>query len=132
MDWIRRLEEALDYIERHLDGEIDYKKAAQIACCSEYHLSRMFSYMTDVTLSEYIRRRRLTYAALDIQSGDVKMIDIAVKYGYESADAFSRAFKKNNMASTHLRLSKEVANYVLTQGCLLSFRLKVKRVCPIV
>lgn len=94
MDWLERMNKALEYIEDNLQNEIDYKSLAQIACCSEYHFSRMFSSIAGISLSEYIRRRRLTLAAFEIQKSDVKIIDLAVKYGYESADSFSRAFKK--------------------------------------
>lgn len=93
MDWIKKMNEAVDYIEARLDGEIDLGEVAQIAHCSAYHFQRVFSYMAGITLTEYIRRRRLTKAAVDLQSGNDKVIDIALKYGYESPTAFSRAFQ---------------------------------------
>src|SRR5690606_32308608 len=73
--------------------DIDFKEVARQAQCSEYHFSRMFSFLSGVTLSEYIRRRRLTLAAFELQTGEMKIIDAAVKYGYKSADAFARAFQ---------------------------------------
>jgi AraC family transcriptional regulator len=94
MDWLDNMNATMDYIESHLTDEISYDRAAQIACCSTYHFQRMFSYITGVPLSEYIRRRRLTLAAFELQTGDCKVIDAALKYGYESPEAFSRAFKK--------------------------------------
>jgi AraC family transcriptional regulator len=94
MDWLDNMNATMDYIETHLTDEISYDRAAQIACCSTYHFQRMFSYITGVPLSEYIRRRRLTLAAFELQTGDFKVIDAALKYGYESPEAFSRAFKK--------------------------------------
>ncbi|MCL2703792.1 MAG: AraC family transcriptional regulator [Defluviitaleaceae bacterium] len=93
MDWLNRMNEAVNYIESHLDGVISYDRAAQVACCSTYHFQRMFSYISGVPLSEYIRRRRLTLAALELQTSGIKVIDAALKYGYESPEAFSRAFK---------------------------------------
>ena len=93
MDWVKRLNNAVDYIECHLDADISYNKAAQIACCSTFHFHRMFSYIADVPLSEYIRRRRLTLAAFDLQRTDQKVINIALKYGYESPTAFTHAFR---------------------------------------
>jgi AraC family transcriptional regulator len=93
MDYLRRLNDALDYIECNLDGYIDYKIAADLACCSVSYFQRMFSFITDVTLSEYIRRRRMTLAAFELQNSDIKIIDLAIKYGYESPDSFSRAFQ---------------------------------------
>lgn len=94
MDWLERFNKALNYIENNLDNEINYTKIAQAACCSEYHFSRMFSSIAGVSLSEYIRRRRLTLAAFEIQKSDARIIDVATKYGYESADSFARAFQK--------------------------------------
>lgn len=92
MDWLSQLNDALMYIEAHLDSEMDLDRLAQIACCSGFHFQRMFSYMAGVPLSEYIRRRRMTRAALDLQNGQEKVIDVALKYGYESPTAFNRAF----------------------------------------
>ncbi|MCT8137811.1 AraC family transcriptional regulator [Anaerobacillus sp. CMMVII] len=94
MDWLKRMNGAINYIEDNLTGSIDYNEAAKIAYCSKYHFQRMFSYITDVPLSEYIRRRRLTLAAFDLQDSDLKVIEIALKYGYESPEAFTRAFQK--------------------------------------
>lgn len=96
MDWIDRMNSALDYIENNLEDDINYKKIAQIAHSSEYHFPRMFSSISGLSLSEYIRRRRLTLAAFDIQKSDIRIIDVAFKYGYESADSFSRAFQKTH------------------------------------
>ncbi len=93
MEWLDRFNEAINYIEQRLDDEIDFEKAANIACCSTYHFQRMFSYIADIPLSEYIRRRRMSKAAIDLQSGDVKIIDIALRYGYDSPTAFNRAFQ---------------------------------------
>ncbi|QDP42172.1 AraC family transcriptional regulator [Radiobacillus deserti] len=92
MDWAKRINNVLDYIEEHLDEELDYKTLAQLAYSSEYHFSRIFSSITGVPLSEYIRRRRLTRAAFELQNGS-RVTDVALKYGYDSVDAFTRAFK---------------------------------------
>lgn len=92
MEWLSRLNQSVDYIEEHLDHEIRFERAAQIAGCSTFHYQRIFSYLADIPLSEYIRRRRLTQAALKLQSG-AKVIDVSFKYGYDSPTAFSRAFK---------------------------------------
>jgi AraC family transcriptional regulator len=92
MDWITKLNEAVAYIEKNLTGSIDCRKAAEIAECSPYHFQRMFAYLANVSLSEYVRRRRMSLAAADLQNGE-KVIDVALKYGYESPTAFNRAFK---------------------------------------
>ncbi len=93
MEWIERLNEAIGYIEEHLTGEIDYERLGQIACCSSYHFQRMFTYMAGVPLSEYIRRRKMSLAAVDLQGKSMKIIDVAGKYGYNSPTAFNRAFQ---------------------------------------
>lgn len=93
MEWITRLNNAINYIEEHLRDEIDYDELAKLACCSTYHFQRMFAYMADVPLSEYIRRRRMSRAAVDLQSSTEKIIDIAITYGYDSPTAFNRAFQ---------------------------------------
>ncbi len=94
MDWLNRMNLAMEYIENNLDDEIPYDKVAQIACCSTYHFQRIFSFITGVPLSEYIRHRRLTLAAFELQTSPIKIIDVSLKYGYESPEAFARAFKK--------------------------------------
>lgn len=93
MDSLKKMNEALNYIEKNLDGEVDLKKVAKLAFCSEYHFQRMFSFLAGVSLSEYIRRRRLTLAAFELNNSNIRVIDLAVKYGYKSADSFTRAFQ---------------------------------------
>ncbi|RQV96422.1 AraC family transcriptional regulator [bacterium] len=93
MEWIDRLNQSLDFLEANLDNKINYDEAARIACCSTFHYQRMFSYIANVPLAEYIRRRKMTLAAVDLQSGNGKIIDIALKYGYDSPTAFNRAFQ---------------------------------------
>ena len=93
MDWIERLNEAIRYIEENLTGEIEYEKLGQIACCSAYHFQRMFAYIAGMPLSEYIRKRKMSLAAVDLQGSDAKIIDVAAKYGYTSPTAFNRAFQ---------------------------------------
>ena len=93
MEWIERLNEALSYLEGQLKEEIDLDKAAQIACCSTYHFQRMFGYMAGMSLSEYVRRRRMSLAAVDLQAPEAKIVDVALQYGYASPTAFNRAFQ---------------------------------------
>jgi AraC family transcriptional regulator len=92
MDSLSSMNHALAYIECHLTDEIDFKELSKIALCSEYHFKRMFSFLAGISLSEYIRRRRLTLAALELKDSNLRIIDIAMKYEYGSADSFSRAF----------------------------------------
>lgn len=94
MEWIERLNSAINYIEESLTEEIDYDELSKITLCSSYHFQRMFAYMADVSLSEYIRRRKMSRAAADLQDEKSKVIDIALKYGYDSPTAFNRAFQR--------------------------------------
>ncbi len=93
MEWVERLNQSMNYIEEHLTGEMDYEQLGRIACCSTYHYQRMFTYMAGITLAEYIRRRKMSLAAVDLQGGNERVIDIAEKYGYRSPTAFNRAFQ---------------------------------------
>lgn len=91
MEWIERLNRAVEYLEEHLE-EPDPREAAKIACCSPYHFQRMFGLLAGVPLSEYLRRRKMSRAAADLQGGE-RIVDAAVKYGYSSPTAFNRAFQ---------------------------------------
>ena len=94
MDLLRDMNNALSYIEDNLEDEIDTCTVADIARCSEYHFKRMFYYLAGVTLAEYIRRRRLSLAGLELCLGKSKVLDVALKYGYQSPDSFAKAFYK--------------------------------------
>ncbi|MGX7195919.1 AraC family transcriptional regulator [Enterococcus olivae] len=94
MNQLYPINQALNYIEEHLDQEIDYQEIARIALTSEQYFKRLFSSLSGMTLSEYIRKRRLTQAAFELKKSDDKVVDIALKYGYTSPDAFSRAFQQ--------------------------------------
>ncbi|MEU5941742.1 GyrI-like domain-containing protein [Micromonospora sp. NPDC047548] len=90
---LERLNEAMTHVERHLDQRIEVADLARIALTSEYHLRRMFSALAGMPLSEYVRRRRLTVAAAEVMAGERTLLDIAVRYGYGSTEAFTRAFR---------------------------------------
>ncbi|MBT2755683.1 AraC family transcriptional regulator [Mesobacillus foraminis] len=92
MELLKNMNDAMQYIEENLMNEIDYKVVASLANCSEYHFKRMFSFLAGIALSEYIRRRRLSLAAFELINSNIKIIDVAVKYGYHSPDSFTRAF----------------------------------------
>lgn len=94
MDSLKNMNDALEYIEEHLQDEVDFTEVARRAYCSEYHFKRMFSFLAGIPLSEYVRRRRLTLAAFELQNSDIKVIDVAVKYGYSSPDSFTKAFQQ--------------------------------------
>lgn len=94
LKWLERMNQAVEYLEENLANEISYEEAAKRATCSTHHFQRMFSMMTDIPVAEYVRRRRLTLSAQELQSPDMKILDIALKYGYESPDSFTRAFQR--------------------------------------
>ena len=94
MDWLTQMNEALDYIESHLTDEIDLDEIGRITACPAGLFQRIFPKIIGIPLSEYIRRRKLTLAAYDLQVSDCKVVDVAMKYGYETADAFTVAFKR--------------------------------------
>lgn len=74
MEWLKNLSNAIEYIESHLDTEISYEEAARIACCSTYYFQRLFSYVAGISLSEYIRKRRMSQAAFELQRTDIKVL----------------------------------------------------------
>ena len=94
MDWITGMQKAIDYIEANLTEEIDYEKVAAESFSSSYHFQRVFSILCGYTLGEYIRLRRLSLAGAELANGKEKVIDIALKYGYDSPDSFAKAFQK--------------------------------------
>lgn len=135
MDSLSSMNNALSYIEEHLTEDIDYSRISTIAYCSEYHFKRMFSFLSGMSLSEYIRRRRLTLAALDLKDRDLRIIDVAVKYGYGSADSFSRAFhsmhgilpsearRENTQLKAYPRMTFQLS---IKGGCEMNYRIVEK------
>ncbi|MEU1518650.1 AraC family transcriptional regulator [Streptomyces sp. NPDC005811] len=90
---LERLNQAMEDIEGHLDRQVDVTELARVAATSEYHLRRMFSALAGMPLSEYVRRRRLTVAGAEVLAGRESLLEIAVRYGYGSGEAFARAFR---------------------------------------
>jgi AraC family transcriptional regulator len=127
MDWLAKMNSALDYIEENLTGEVDYAVAARKACCSSFNFQRMFSFITGTSLAEYVRRRRLTQAGIELQNSSIKVLDLAVKYGYDSGVAFSRAFQTvHGITPTQARS----AGVTLKAYPRISFQVTIKGVHP--
>jgi len=135
MDSLKNMNRALAYIEEHLTEDIDYREVSKIACCSEYHFKRMFSFLAGIGLSEYIRRRRLTQAAFDLKDLKMRIIDVAVKYGYDSADSFTRAFhsihgilpSEARCEDTHLKAYPRMTFQLsIKGGCEMNYRIVEK------
>lgn len=94
MDWLTGMQVAIDYIEDHLLEDLDIETIAAESFSSLYHFQRVFSIVCDMTLGEYIRNRRLSLAGSELARGENKVIDVAIKYGYDNPDSFTRAFQK--------------------------------------
>lgn len=122
MEFLERMRQVVDYIETHLDGEIEARVLSRIVCCSAVQFGRVFAYVVGVPLSEYIRRRRLSLAALALRDGE-KVVDAALRYGYASPDAFGRAF-----SALHGITPREAArrDAVLTLYPRITFHINIK------
>ncbi|MCL2003758.1 MAG: AraC family transcriptional regulator [Oscillospiraceae bacterium] len=94
MDWLPGIQNAVRYIEDNVTEALDYEKIAAQAYVSSFHFQRAFSVLCGFSLGEYIRNRRLTLAGMELSSGGAKVIDVAVKYGYDSPDSFTKAFSR--------------------------------------
>lgn len=135
MKWLENLSNAIEYIESNLDKDISIDAAAQIACCSAYYFQRVFTYVAGISLSEYIRRRRMSQAAFELQKSDKKVLDIALKYGYSSPTAFNRAFQSvhgitpvaaKNMGSVLNAYPPIRFSVKITGGTAMSYRITEK------
>lgn len=125
MNLLESMNQVMQYIEEHLTEKIDPELLAKNIGCSQWYLQRIFVSVTDISLSEYIRRRRLTCAAFDLLSTSASVLDIALKYGYQSPDAFTRAFK--NMHGVTPSRSRELGT-VLKAYAPITFVLSLKGV----
>ena len=113
MDVLRELNEVSRYIEEHITDDIDINKLAEITKQSSDSFSRLFSYMVGMTANEYIRRRKLSLAVNDLQNSDMKIIDIAMKYGWNSSDAFAKAFvNQHGTTPTNARVKSAQLKYI--------------------
>ena len=88
------IQKAINYIEEHITDELDMAEVASQAACSPYYFQKIFGILCGITVGEYIRNRRLTLAGSELMKTDAKVIDTALKYGYESPESFTRAFTR--------------------------------------
>ncbi len=135
MDWIIGIQHAIDYIEDNLTETIDYEEVAKKYYSSSYHFQRVFSILCGFTLGEYIRNRRLTLAGRELAATNAKVIDVAMKYGYESPDSFAKAFQKfhgilpsqaRNNGSNLKSFSRLVLKFSLEGGTTMNYRIETK------
>lgn len=94
MEWLIRMKEAMDYMESRMDDTLNIEEIAKVAYSSPFHFQRMFHMLTGVTVAEYIRKRRLTLAAQELAVSAAKVLEVSLKYGYDSPEAFAKAFRK--------------------------------------
>lgn len=134
MDWVTGIQRALDYAEAHLTEEIDYEEAAKRAYSSPFHFQRMFTMLCGFSLGDYIRMRRLTLAGEELLRTKKKVIDIALKYGYDTPESFSRAFTRfHGFAPTEARKGKNIKSFsrlsvklILSGGNTMDYRIEKK------
>lgn len=135
MDWIIGIQQAIDYIEDNLTETIDYEEVAKKCYSSSYHFQRVFSILCGFTLGEYIRNRRLTLAGRELATTNAKVIDVAMKYGYESPDSFAKAFQKfhgilpsqaRSNGSNLKSFSRLVLKFSLEGGTTMNYKIETK------
>ena len=135
MNWMTGLQRAIDYVEEHILEELNIEDVAAQSFSSGYHFQRVFSIVCDMTVGEYIRNRRLSLAGADLAQGEMKVIDVALKYGYDNPDSFARAFQRFHgvlpsqvrAGGTPLRsFSKIVLKLSMEGGASMNYRIEEK------
>lgn len=140
MDWITGISKAIDYIEEHITEPTDYARAAKEACSSPFNFQRVFALLCGYTLGDYVRMRRLTLAGEELFSTDAKVIDVALKYGYDSPESFSRAFTRfHGVSPSAVRKGAAIRSFsricvklILTGGSIMEYRIEKKQAAKII
>ena len=132
MNWIQGIQRAIDYVEENITEEIDFEKVAKQAYSSTFHFQRVFGILCGLSLGDYIRMRRLSLAGEELSKGNAKIIDIAMKYGYDTPESFSRAFTRfHGIAPSEAKHSGNVKIFTplsvkltLTGGSKMDYRIE--------
>ena len=140
MDWITGISKAIDYIEEHITEPTDYARAAKEACSSPFNFQRVFALLCGYTLGDYVRMRRLALAGEELLSTDAKVIDVALKYGYDSPESFSRAFTRfHGVSPSAVRKGAAIHSFsricvklILTGGSIMEYRIEKKQAAKII
>lgn len=140
MDWITGISKAIDYIEEHITEPTNYAQAAKEACSSPFNFQRVFALLCGYTLGDYVRMRRLTLAGEALLSTDAKVIDVALKYGYDSPESFSRAFTRfHGVSPSAVRKGAAIRSFsricvklILTGGSIMEYRIEKKQAAKII
>lgn len=123
MDWNKRINAAIDYIEINLESKLDINAAAKTACSSPFHFQRMFNAILGVTPAEYARRRKLSEAAKELALEKVKVMDVVSRYGFESPNAFTRAFRNvYDINPGEVRASKAKLSVFPRESCRIDIK----------
>jgi len=141
MDWLHGIQNAVYYVEDNITEKLDYNEIAKRAYVSSFHFQRAFAILCGFTLGEYIRNRRLTLAGMELLSGNAKVIDIAMKYGYDSPDSFTKAFNRFHGVSPSC-VKKEGVNlksmaplkiiFKLEGGSVMDYRIETKQAFTVI
>lgn len=132
MNWIQGIQRAIDYVEANITEEIDFEEAARQVCSSSFHFQRVFGILCGLSLGDYIRMRRLSLAGEELSKGHAKVIDIALKYGYDTPESFSRAFTRfHGIAPSEAKHGGKVRIFtplsvklILTGGSKMDYRIE--------
>lgn len=135
MDWITGIQRAVDYVEEHITQPIDYEEVAKQAYSSSFHFQRVFHILCGFTLGEYIRMRRLSLAGSQLSLYNIRVIDVAYQYGYDTPESFSRAFTRFHGVTPSEAKQRGVAlksfsalsvKLILQGGNMMNYRIEVK------
>lgn len=140
MDWITGIQRAINYVEEHITEPIDYAAVAKEAYSSSFHFQRMFGIICGYSLGDYIRFRRLSLAGSELACEGSKVIDVALKYGYDTPESFSRAFTRFHgvtpSAAKHganlKSFSKLSVKLILHGGTAMDYRIENKEAFDVV
>ena len=140
MDWIQGIQRAIDYVEANITEEIDYEEVAKQAYSSSFHFQRVFGILCGFSLGDYIRMRRLSLAGEELSRGSAKIIEVALKYGYDTPESFSRAFTRfHGIAPSEAKRSGNVKIFTplsvklnLSGGCKMDYRIEKREAFQVV
>lgn len=140
MNWIQGIQRAIDYVEANITEEVDLEDVAKQAYSSPFHFQRVFGILCGFTLGDYIRMRRLSLAGEELSKGTAKIIDVAMKYGYDTPESFSRAFTRfHGISPSEARRGGNVKIFTplsvkltLTGGSKMNYRIEKREAFQVV
>ena len=132
MDWVRTINNAIEYMENHLTDDITLADIARNVHLSAFHFQRAFSLLTEMSPAEYLRKRRLSQAGADLTGGEAKVIDVAMKYGYDSPESFTKAFTRfHGVSPMQVRkgspvqfMNRFTVRISIDGGCMMEYRIE--------